>query len=175
MSSNNTPILALAFTALVGCSAMKPIDTVDYVDLKRFMGDWYVVANIPTSLEKDAYNAVESYRLADNGTVDTTFTFRKGGFDGDEKRYHPTGYIKDKSSNSVWGMQFMWPIKADYRVMYLNEGYTQTVIGRNKRDHVWVMARTPSIPDEDYDRIVRIIKGQGYDISQLQKVPQRWK
>ncbi len=71
-------------------------------------------------------------------------------------------------------MQFIWPIKADYRVMYLNEGYTQTVIGRNKRDHVWVMARTPSISDEDYDRIVRIIKGQGYDISRLQKVPQRW-
>jgi apolipoprotein D and lipocalin family protein len=175
MSSNNLLILALALTALVGCSAMKPIETVDYVDLKRFMGDWYVVANIPTSLEKDAYNAVESYRLADNDTIATTFTFRKGSFDGDEKRYYPTGYIKDKKSNAVWGMQFIWPIKADYRVMYLNDGYTQAVIGRNKRDHVWVMARTPTIKDEDYGRIVRIIEGQGYDIAKLQKVPQRWK
>lgn len=175
MSSINTPVLALILTALMGCTAMKPIETVEYVDLPRFMGDWYVVANIPTALEKDGYNAVESYRLADNGTVATTFTFRKGSFDGDEKRYYPTGYIKDKKSNAIWGMQFIWPIKADYRVMYLNEGYTQTVIGRNKRDHVWIMARTPSISAEDYDRIVRIIKGQGYDISQLQKVPQRWK
>ncbi len=175
MNSHNASIFALTFTVLVGCSAMKPIETVEYVDLQRFMGDWYVVANSPTWLEKDAYNAVESYRLADNGTVATTFTFRKGSFDGDKKRYYPTGYIKDKKSNAIWGMQFIWPIKADYRIMYLNEGYTQTVIGRNKRDHVWVMARTPSISDEDYHRLVRIIEGQGYDIYKLRKVPQRWK
>jgi lipocalin len=28
------------------------METVPYVDLKRFMGDWYVVANIPTFVEK---------------------------------------------------------------------------------------------------------------------------
>ena len=43
--------------------------------LERFMGDWYVIANIPTPLEKGAHNAVESYRLDSNGTVATTFTF----------------------------------------------------------------------------------------------------
>ena len=36
---------------------------VKQVDLDRFMGDWYVIANIPTFIEKDAYNAIETYRL----------------------------------------------------------------------------------------------------------------
>ena len=27
------------------------LKTVDFVDLKRFMGDWYVIANIPTFIE----------------------------------------------------------------------------------------------------------------------------
>lgn len=58
------------------CSTSPPLDTVDYVDLDRFMGDWYVIAHIPTFIETDAYNAVESYRLEDNGTIDTVFTFR---------------------------------------------------------------------------------------------------
>jgi apolipoprotein D and lipocalin family protein len=48
------------------------------LDLQRFMGDWYVIANIPTFIEKDAHNAVESYRLTEDGRVATTFRFRKG-------------------------------------------------------------------------------------------------
>ena len=46
---------------------------VDYVDLERFMGDWYVIATIPTFLEKDAYNPVETYKRDDDGTIATTF------------------------------------------------------------------------------------------------------
>ncbi len=175
MRSMTASLFTLGFGVLVGCQTMEPIQTVDYVDLKRFMGDWYVIANIPTIFEKDAYNAVESYSLAENGTVETTFTFRKGGFDGKLKRYNPTGYIKNTESNAVWGMQFIWPFRSDYRIVYLNQQYTHTVIGRNKRDYVWVMARTPSIPDEEYARIIALLAEQGYDISRLQKVPQRWK
>ena len=60
--------------------------TVDYVDLERFMGDWYVIANIPTFIEKGAVNAVESYELDSKGRINTTFTFRKGSSTGPEKK-----------------------------------------------------------------------------------------
>lgn len=78
-------ILFLAMLAgsllLGGCrAAMPPLETVDQVDLQRFMGDWYVIANIPTFVEKGAHNAVESYSLDEDGSIATTFTFRKGGF-----------------------------------------------------------------------------------------------
>ena len=42
------------------------------------MGDWYVIASIPTRLERGAHNAVESYQLLADGTIDTTFTFNDG-------------------------------------------------------------------------------------------------
>jgi apolipoprotein D and lipocalin family protein len=71
-------------------------------------------------------------------------------------------------------MRFIWPFKAEYLIIYLNDSYTQTVIGRTKRDYVWIMARTPEIPEEDYTRIVAYLVAQGYDITKLQKVPQRW-
>lgn len=160
--------------AAAGCSSQPEIKPVDNVDLERFMGKWYVIANIPTFLEKDAYNAVETYSMNADGTIDTTFTFRKGGFDGELKEFNPKGFVRDDPSNAVWGMRFIWPIKADYRIVYLDDDYTQTVIGRNKRDFVWVMARTPTIPDSDYQDIVRRIDAMGYDTSDLQKVPQSW-
>ena len=65
-------MLSLATPALLGgCQTTRPpIETVDYVDLERFMGDWYVIASIPTFIEKGAHNAVESYRLAEDGTIE---------------------------------------------------------------------------------------------------------
>ena len=71
-------------------------------------------------------------------------------------------------------MRFVWPIKADYRIVYLDDDYSQTVIARENRDFVWIMARTPTISDYDYDQLVSFVKSIGYDITQLQRVPQRW-
>lgn len=160
---------------LAGCGAsLPPLTTVERVDIPRFMGDWYVIANIPTWIEEGAHNAVESYRLDADGTIATTFTFRKGSFDGPRKTYNPRGFIRDTASNAVWGMQFLWPFKAEYLVIYLNGDYTQTVIGRNKRDYVWIMARTPAIPEEEYRRIVEQLAAAGYDTGRILRVPQRW-
>jgi len=150
---------------------MKPIHTVDKVDLNRFMGDWYVIASIPSFIEKDAFNARESYKLDDDGTVATTFRFNKGSLDGPVKEYSPRGFIQDKQSNAVWGMQFIWPFKAEYRIIYLSKDYSQTVIGRTKRDYVWIMARTNTIPNVDYERIIKFLHDQEYNISDIRKVP----
>jgi len=165
-------ITAFALIAIaVGCQTMKPIQTVKKVDLKRFMGDWYVIASIPTFIEKDAFNAMESYRLDDDGTVAATFRFNKGSLDGPVKEYNPRGFIQDKQSNAVWGMQFIWPFKAEYRIIYLSKDYSQTIIGRTKRDYVWIMARTNTIPNIDYERIVKFLKEQDYDTNNLRVVP----
>ncbi len=168
-------LVILAATVLGGCAAKGPeMKTVDHVDIERFMGPWYVIANIPTFLEKGAYNAVESYSLNDDGTIATNFTFRKGSFDGKAKEYNPKAFVLDDPSNAYWGMRFVWPIKADYRIVYIDDDYSMTVIGRQSRDFVWIMARTPTISDDDYDRLVSLVASIGYDTSKLERVPQSW-
>lgn len=161
---------------LAGCQSAPrpPLDLAPKVDLARFMGAWYVIAHIPSWPERNAYNAIESYSLDRDGSVATTFTFNEGGFDGAAKRMKPRGFIVDRASNAVWGMQFIWPIKADYRISYLSEDYGVTIIAREKRDYVWIMARTPTLTDADYEALVRRIAAWGYDVGKLRKVPQRW-
>lgn len=160
---------------LAGCGTTQPsIPTVRGVDIKRFMGDWYVIANIPTFLEMKAHNSVETYRLDTDGTIATTFTFRKGGFDGPLKSYHPRGFIRDTESNAVWDMQFLWPVKSEFLIIYLTEDYSITVIGRSKLDYVWIMARKPAISEADYRKILDFLAGVGYDTGRVVKVPQQW-
>lgn len=161
-------------TLLAGCTTAPTVPTAGYVDLQRFMGDWYVIANIPTRFEVGAHNAVESYRLDADGTIATTFTYRDGAFDGEEKVMRPRGFVRDPSTNAVWGMQFVWPIKAEYVIAYVDPDYTQTIVARSKRDYVWIMARTPTLPSDEYARLERRVQELGYDVSQLQRVPQQW-
>ncbi len=71
-------------------------------------------------------------------------------------------------------MQFIWPFKAEYLITHVNADYSQTIVGRNKRDYFWLMARTPAIPDEDYERLMRQLADQGYNMTKVRKVPQRW-
>ena len=168
-------LLTFASIILAGCAAKGPeMKTVSQVDIERFMGAWYVIADIPTFLEKDAFNSVETYTLNDDGTIGTHFTFRKGGFNGKVKNYNPTGFVQDESSNALWGMRFIWPIKADYRIVYLDDDYKTTIIGRQKRDFVWIMARTPVISDIEYEQLVSYVASIGYDTSKLRRVPQQW-
>ena len=134
-------------------------------------GCWQSHTSLPTFIETDAYNAVESYRLDDDGTVATTFRFNKGSLDGPEKVYNPRGFIRDTQSNAVWGMQFIWPFKAEYRIIYLTDDYTQTVIGRTKRDYVWIMARDREIPPDEYEKILNFLRDQDYDLTNLRQVP----
>lgn len=167
---------ALGLMAMFACAChsgnLAPLQTVPTVDIPRFMGDWYVIACIPTRIERHAYRAVESYRLLPDGRIDTVFTFHEGALDGPLKRYNPTGFVKQGSAGSVWGMQFIWPIEADYRVLYLDADYTQTVIGRQKRDYAWIMARSPTLKPGDYERLVEVLRAQGYEVAGLRRVPQ---
>jgi apolipoprotein D and lipocalin family protein len=160
---------------LAACrSSHPPLTTEPKVDLARFMGDWYVIANIPTALERGAHNAVESYRLDADGSIPTTFTFRMAAFDGELKRYCPRGFVRDTASNAIWGMQFLWPIKADYRIVYVSPDYQRTIIGREKRDNVWVMARTPQLSDAELAELRARVAKEGYDMTQFALVPQQW-
>jgi apolipoprotein D and lipocalin family protein len=169
-------LILASVAAGAGCSStgVTPIRTADRVDLDRFMGDWYVIASIPTFLERDEWNAVESYRLLEDGRIATTFSFNAGGPCGERKTYHPTGFVRDRASNAVWGMRFIWPVKADFRIVYVDPDYRYTIIGRNKRDYAWIMARAAQIPPAAMEHLVTIVAAQGYDTAKLRTVPQQW-
>ncbi len=152
----------------------QPMPTVDRVDLDRFMGDWYVVAHIPAGPEKEAYNAVESYRLNDDGTIATTYAFNVGAFDAKRKVMTPKGFVTGDESNAEWKMQFVWPFKAEYLIVHLDDDYSQTIVGRTKRDYAWIMTRDPDPGEGVIDALVARLAELGYDTSKVRRVPQRW-
>ena len=122
------------FTALslAGCAdlAREEMEAVPYVDINEFMGTWYVIASIPTFLEKGAFNPTEKYSLNDDGTVETEFSYLTSS-DG-RRKVTSKAFVQKDTGNAIWGMQFVWPIKADYRIVFLSSDSRIVIVGRNK-------------------------------------------
>jgi apolipoprotein D and lipocalin family protein len=173
-------LLSLAILNSCATNETPPLQALDRkVDLERFMGDWYVIGFIPISIlffsEEGAHNGVETYRLGDEGVIETTYTFRDGDFDGPERRFTPKGWVHDEETNAEWRMQFLWPFKAAYLIVYLDEAYEKTIIGVPNRKYVWIMSRDPNLPEADYQEMLDRVESMGYDVDKVQRVPQRWK
>ena len=165
--------LMLLFT---GCSLtpskQPPLKTVAHVDLPRFMGAWYVIGTIPWFVEKENVGTMDVYKARPDGKIDITYVFHKKELSAKCQEMHALGTVVDKKSNATWGVQFIWPFKAPYLVIDLAPDYSTTVIGHPSRDLIWIMARNPSMPECDYQKILSDVAKQGYDTKRIVKVPQ---
>ena len=148
---------------LLACShnPTEPLATVAHVDLDRFMGDWFVVATIPTLFEKGLFNPVEHYARNADGSIKITFSYRRGSLTAPKQQITATGFIQNSVTNATWTMQPFWPIKAEYLVIYLEEDQF-TIIGRSKRDYLWIMARDAHIAPQALAALVDRAVALGY-------------
>jgi apolipoprotein D and lipocalin family protein len=78
-----------------------------------------------------------------------------------------------ESNNALWGMQFIWPIKAQYKIVYLDENYQTTIVARDALDYVWLMSRKKTIPKQELDSLINMISLMGYDKNKLQLTKHR--
>ncbi len=176
MSHRSLASLALAVLAglLVGCTAMKPpLQTVSHVDLPRYMGDWYVIANIPYFAEKNCYDSIESYALRPDGKIDNWFQCRKGSFSAPlERKATAIASVEDKTTNAIWSVKFFKLISVKYLVLDLDPAYQWVMVGHPSRRYGWIMARSKSMDDSLYQRLLSRAAAQGYDPAKFAKVPQ---
>lgn len=164
-------ILLITVFYLSSCTSYAPIRLAKAVDIKKFMGDWYVIAYTPTFIDNNAFNAIESYKLTDDKTIATTYTFNAGSFGGEKKVYNPIGFIVENSENAVWRMQFIWPFKSDYRIIYLDKDYQNTIIGRIKRDYFWIMSRSKTIEKKELKKLYKVLEDEGYKLDNYRLMP----
>ena len=149
------------------------MQAVEKVEIDRFMGDWHVIASIPTPFEDGVHNGVESYRWnEDEQIVEIAFTFRKDSFDGEKKVIGQKGFIQDPVGKSHWLVQPFWPLKFGYIVIDLDPNYQWTTVGVPDKSYVWIMARSHKMNEADYQKALNRLEKLGYDLTKLKLVPQ---
>ena len=177
MKTTFQAFLLMAVVLLCGCMSMpeknEPLRTVDHVDLTRFMGEWYVIGTIPWIVERNNVGTMDIYKMRPDGRIDITYAFHKKDLSAKSQEMHAIGTVLNTKTNARWGVQFIWPFKAPYLIIDLAENYSTTTIGYPSRDLIWIMARTPTLPDMTYQALLQNAALQGYDTNRIVKVPQK--
>ncbi len=165
--------LVLVAFSLTGCATSPaPLRTVPRVDLNRYLGNWYVIANIPYVLENGKVASYDTYSMRPDGRMNNVFTFRKGSFDAPEKSWHGVAWVVNRESNAEWRVRFHWPLYSTYLVLELDPDYRWAVVATPGHKLLWVLARTRHLDDATYAEILKRIAAQGYDPNRVAKVPQ---
>ena len=148
------------------------LDTVKYINLNNFMGDWYVIASIPTFIEKNIVNAKENYKIIEN-SIETTYTYQKEK-NGDKKVIKSIATILDDSNNSLWEMCFWGPLKSKYMIIYIADDYSNTVVTIPNKKYLWIMSRQPSMSKVTYSKIIEKLDSLNFETNKIKLIPQEW-
>ena len=168
-------VTAAALLVLSGCALLAPkapLPTVESVDLDRYMGQWYVIANIPYFGERGNVAGRAIYRQRDDGRMDDIYIYKKGDFDAPDERLEGVAWVVNERTRAEWKVRFYWPLSFGYHIVGLDEDYQWSMVGHPTRNYAWIMAREPTMDEALYARLLARFEALGYDASKLQKVPQ---
>ena len=152
---------------------LAPLQVQAKVDLDKFMGRWYVIANIPYRAEAGKVGGYVEYRPRSDGRMDDLYFFRKKDFDHPLQQWSGVARVVDKNSNARWLAQFIWPFKFDYLILATAPDYSWAVVGHPSRDLAWIFAREATMDDALYQQLRGKLTAMGYDVKRVLRVPQK--
>ena len=157
----------LGWATAATASGQPLLQTVDQVNLDRYVGTWYEVARLPNRFQDHCSGDVTAdYRRLDDGTVEVVNRCLDRHGVMDEAR--GVARIVDTSSNAklevsfvaLFGWHLFW---GDYWILGLGRDYEYAVIGEPDRDYGWVLSRTARLPEAGWDQVRRVLTSNGYD------------
>lgn len=164
------PLLAACATG----SDVPPPETVERVDLSRYMGKWYEIAKLPNSFQNQCVgNTTAEYRLRDDGRVDITnrCMTKNGDVDVASGIARRNGDDNARLEASFFNILGWRPVWGDYWIIGLDRGYDWAIVGHPEREYGWILSRAPRLTDTTRERIDRLLREQGYDPTRFVETP----
>lgn len=167
-----TPLLVAASCAGSPKEYRMPEPALAQVDLPRFMGRWWVIANIPYFAERGKIASSDNYSLREDGGIDVVYAYKKSFDEAEERTLEASARPIPGSGGAHWKQRFFWILSVEVQILEIDPDYRWALIGNPKRSLAWVFAREPLMSAEDYARVVARLGRFGYDPAELKRVPQ---
>jgi apolipoprotein D and lipocalin family protein len=169
-------LLAAPLALLTGCASAPPRapapGTVAYVDLDRYMGDWFVLQHIPYFLERGKVASYDTYARRPDGRLTNNFTFRRDSVEAPEETWYGVAWITNPATNAEWKVRFVWPLTVRYHIVALDPDYRWAVVATADRELMWVLARERALPADIQATITAQLAAAGLRPERLADVPQ---
>ncbi|MEQ1438405.1 lipocalin family protein [Fontimonas sp. SYSU GA230001] len=171
-----TLVVVVGILLLSACASVPktPLPVPDpAVERERFLGRWYIVANVPYFFERGKVGSYVEYRPRADSRIDDFYFARDGSLDAPLEQSRGVAEIVDTASNAHWRAQFFWPFWASFHILYVDADYRHALIGDPSRDYGWIYARSPQIDPATLDALFARLEAAGYRREQFALIPQR--
>lgn len=158
-------LLILAyFKTSLAASSFPDLQTVENVDLSRYVGQWFEIARYPNSFQKNCLASSAQYTLNEDGEIEVLNKCIDAN-SGKPRQAKGIAWIIDHKSNAKLKVSFFWPFRGDYWIMDLGKNYEYAVIGTPSRKYLWILSRKNTMDDELLKSILQKASLQGFDPS----------
>lgn len=159
-------------------AAAQQVKTVPSVDLKRYVGRWYEIAKLPNRFQKQcAGHTTADYRVMGEGKIEVANRCKtaNGTIDlaiGEARVVDPVSNAKLQVLFAPAWLDWIPWVWGDYWILELDSNYSIATVGTPDREFLWILSRTPTITDAQYEDRVNNATVQGFDTSKLVKTQQ---
>ncbi len=165
----NLSLFCAAVCALfAGCRSAGTTDDFEPVsgfDVEKYMGQWYEIARLPHRFEKDLNDVSAFYKLERDGMVHV-----------ENRGYKPDGRVKiargyayqPEAGIGLLKVSFFRPFYGEYKIIYLEKDYSAAVVTSSTKDYLWLLSRTPEIPEQKKAQYQDFIRRCGFPMEKLQ-------
>ena len=163
-------IMSFILVSITGCSKpYPPLDTVQKVDLQKYLGTWYEIARYEHYFEKGCRDVSATYTLKEDGEIKVVNRCTKE--EANKKEAVGIAYAVDES-NSKLKVSFFRPFYGDYWIIMLDDEYRYAVVGDPSREYLWILSRTPKLEENIKNKILGRLPEMGYSAEPLIWTPQ---
>lgn len=117
-------LLSLFFLSLTITSMSQTLQTVPYIDLKKYAGKWYEIASFPQRFQKGCNCTTAEYTLSDKDYVIVENRCNKNSINGKKSYIKGKAFVVENSGNQKLQLHFFWTFKGKYWIVDLADDYS---------------------------------------------------
>src|SRR5690554_61804 len=159
--------LVLLILGLFGCATIpKKSDAIKGFDADKYLGKWYEIARFDFRFEKNLNNTTAEYSKMDNSkikVVNKGYNYVKKEWTSAEGK---AKFVKDPEI-AMLKVSFFGPFYSGYNLIELDDEYKYALVAGESLKYLWILSRTPTIPDEIKQKYLQTAKEIGYKTENL--------
>ena len=159
---------ALLVTMFFSACATIPKGAIAAVnfDVAKYLGKWYEIARFDFAFERNLDNTTAEYSLGKNGGI----VVKNTGYNYKTSKWQQAlGKAKFRSTpdKAELEVSFFGPFYSAYNVIALDKEYRYALVAGKNLNYLWILSRTPTIPDSVKQEFLKLADSLGYDTSRL--------
>lgn len=146
---------------------------VPHLNLRAYLGRWYEQARYEHRFERGMDGVFTTYTLTDDGNI----SVMNVGYDARGQEHRAKGEAQQTAQGGgALSVSFVPPFiwfGTPYRVLYVDEHYTEALVSGAGNDYLWLLTRRPNPGFGTLKHLMYEAKRRGFDLHRLRRTKQR--